>query len=175
MFPWYRVGLFSTLLLFGCSPPRDAFAPQCPSAKLLLPLADITRYAGPAPHDVTDLILQARVVAVSGSCQAGDDPSKVPVVAKVSISLQRGPAMKGREAEVPVFVLIAEGNVVWDKKVFPLHFTFPPNVDRLTVTSPEIDMEFPVSSQKTAAAYNVIAGFQLTPDELAVNRQGGGG
>ena len=163
------------LPLFGCGPPRNAFAPLCPTPRLIPTLADITRYGGPGPaHDVTDLILQARVVAVNGSCRAGDDVSQLPAQVKVSISIQRGPAMHGREADVPVFLAVAEGDTVRDKKVFPLHLTFPPNVDRLTITSPEIDMDLPISSAKSGASYNIIAGFQLTPDELAANRQPGG-
>jgi hypothetical protein len=83
--------------------------------------------------------------------------------------------MQGRDAEVPVFIAVTEGETVRDKKVFPLHLTFPPNVDRLTITSPDIDMDLPVSAEKSGAAYSIIAGFQLTPDELAANRQAGGG
>ena len=55
------------------------------------------------------------------------------------------------------------GTILRDKKVFPLHVTFPPNIDTARAASPEIDMEMPVSPQKTGAAYGVIAGFQLTP------------
>lgn len=164
------------LTLTGCGPERNAFAPVCPTPRLIPALADLTRYAGPGPtHDVTDLIVQARVVAVNGSCEAGDDKSRLPAKVQVSISLQRGPAMQGRETDVPVFLAVAEGDTVRDKKVFPLHLNFPPNVDRLTITSPEIDMDLPVSPDKSAAAYGIIAGFQLSPDELATNRQSGGG
>jgi hypothetical protein len=163
------------LPLFSCGPAPNTFAPLCPTARLIPALADISRYGGPGPaHDVTDLILQARVVAVNGSCQAGDDKARLPAKVKVSISIQRGPAMKGREADVPVFLAVTEGDEVRDKKEFPLHLTFPPNVDRLTITSPDIDMDLPVSASKTGAAYSIIAGFQLTPDELAANRGGGG-
>jgi hypothetical protein len=42
----------------------------------------------------------------------------------------------------------------------------------MTITSPEIDMNLPVSSEKSGAVYGIIAGFQLTPQELAANRQG---
>ncbi|MEA2768193.1 MAG: hypothetical protein QOD93_1155 [Acetobacteraceae bacterium] len=162
--------------LFGCGPERNAFAPLCPVPRLIPSLADVTRYGGPGPaHDVTDLILQARVVAVNGSCEPGDDKSKLPAKVQVSISIQRGPAMKGRDADVPVFLAVTEGDAVRDKKVFALHLTFPPNVDRLTITSPDIDMDLPVTSEKSGAAYSIIAGFQLTPDELAANRQAGGG
>jgi hypothetical protein len=36
-------------------------------------------------------------------------------------------------------------------------------------------MVFPVSPTKSGAAYTVLAGFQLTPDELAYNRRHGVG
>jgi hypothetical protein len=164
------------LPLFACGPGRNTFAPLCPTPRLIPALADVTRYGGPGPnHDVTDLILQARVLSVRGSCEPGDDKTELPAKVQVSISIQRGPAMKGREADVPVFLAVTEGDDVRDKKVFPLHVTFPPNVDRLTLTSPEIDMDLPISSEKSGAAYSIIAGFQLSPAELAANRQAGGG
>lgn len=164
------------LPLLGCVPASNTFAPLCPTPRLIPALADVTRYGGPGPsHDVTDLILQARVVGVNGSCQAGDDQDTLPAKVQVSISIQRGPAMQGREAEVPMFLAVTEGDSVRDKKLFPLHLTFPPNVDRLTITSPSIDLDLPVSAKKSGAAYSIIAGFQLSPAELAANRQAGGG
>ena len=82
--------------------------------------------------------------------------------------------MQGREADVPVFLAVTEGDTIRDKKVFPVHVVFPPNVDRLAMNSGDIDLGLPVSPQKSGNAYAVIAGFQLTPDELATNRKGGG-
>jgi hypothetical protein len=164
------------LPLFGCGPDRNAFAPACPTAKLVPALADVTRYAGPGPaHDLTDMVLQARVQAVNGKCEAGDDKALLPASVQVTLSIQRGPAMRGREADVPVFLAVTEGEAVRDKKVFQVHLNFPPNVDRLTITSPEIDLDLPVSPSKSGASYGVIVGFQLSPDELAANRRAGGG
>jgi hypothetical protein len=164
------------LPLFGCGPGRNDFAPLCPTARLIPALADVTRYAGPGPaHDLTDLILQARVTAVNGKCKAGDDKSILPATVDVTISIQRGPAMQGREADIPVFLAVTEGDSIRDKKVFPVHIVFPPNVDRLAMNSGEIDLSLPVSSDKSGNAYGIIAGFQLTPEELNANRQAGGG
>jgi hypothetical protein len=176
MFPLRSAALLClTTLLFGCGPGRNTFAPPCPTARLIPALADITRFAGPGPtHDVTDLILQARVIAVNGSCEAGDNPAVLPAKVKVSVTVQRGPAMQGREADVPIFLAVTEGETVRDKRVFAVHLAFPPNVDRLTITSPDIDLDLPVSSTTTGASYGVIAGFQLTPEELAANRRSGG-
>jgi hypothetical protein len=163
------------LCLSGCGPGRNEFAPTCPSARLIPEVADVSRYAGKGPtHDLTDLVIQARVMAVKGTCSAGDDKSVLPAKVQVTIAVQRGPAMRGREADVPVFLAVTEGRTVRDKQVFPVHVAFPPNVDRLTMTSPEIDMALPVSPTKTGAAYGIIAGFQLTPDELAANRHASG-
>ncbi len=57
--------------------------------------------------------------------------------------------MSGREADVPVFLAVTEGENVLTKQVYPVHAVFPPNVDRLTMSSPEIDIDFPVSKSKT--------------------------
>jgi hypothetical protein len=32
-------------------------------------------------------------------------------------------------------------------------------------------MEIPITPQKTAAAYGIVAGFQLTPEEIAIWRR----
>jgi hypothetical protein len=174
----FAVGLCVPVLLLplsGCGPDKNTFAPLCPSARLIPSLADLTRYAGPGPtHDVSDLVLQARIVAVNGSCKAGDDASLVPAKLKIGVTIQRGPAMQGRDVDLPVFLAVTEGDAVPDKKVFNLHLTFPPNVEQLTLATPDIDLDFPVSAKKSAAVYSVIAGFQLSPDELAANRQASG-
>jgi hypothetical protein len=174
------VSLFVPVLLLpliGCGGPgRNQFAPICPTARLVPELADLTRYKGLGQsRDLTDLILQARVVSVQGKCQAGEIKSLLPAVVQISISVQRGPAMKGRDADVAVFLAVAEGENVRDKKVYPVHVQFPPNVDRLLISSGDIDLDLPVSKEKSGASYGIIAGFQLSPDELAVNRRAGGG
>ncbi len=165
-----------SLPLFGCGSGHGGFPPACPVARLVPELADLTRYATPGGvHDVTDLVLQARIVNVDGSCEATDQKTRIAATVQISVSVLRGPAMHGREADIPVFLAVTEGDTVRDKRVYPVHVVFPPNVDRLTSTSSPIEMELPVSSSVTGAAYKVISGFQLTPDELAVNRQAHGG
>jgi hypothetical protein len=174
---FFRCVMITALLvpLFGCGPARNEFAPLCPTARLEPELAQLTRYAGAGPaHDLTDLIVQARVTAVNGECAAGDNKAILPAKLQIAISVQRGPAMKGRETDVPVFLAVTEGETVRDKKLFDVHVVFPPNVDRLTMKSAEIDLNLPVSNEKTGAAYVIYTGFQLSPDELAANRRAGG-
>lgn len=159
------------VLLSGCGPARNQFAPTCPSPVLIPTLADLTRYKpGAASHDLTQMVVQARVVSLNGNCQPGDDASVEAAKVRIGLSIQRGPAMAGRDVDLPVFLAITLGNAIRDKQVFPVHVTFPPNVDHLDIVSPDIDLAIPVSGSVTGASYGVVAGFQLTPDELAANR-----
>jgi hypothetical protein len=85
----------------------------------------------------------------------------------VGAELSRGPAMTANQVTVPVYVAVTEGDRILDKHVYTLSAKFPSNVDRVTVSTPEVFMVLPVSQTKSAAAYSILAGFQLTADELA--------
>ncbi len=165
------------LVLAGCGPGKDQFAPACPRPGFLAEAADLDRYrTGTAPgggHDITDLVLHGRIVAVTGSCKPGDKKDQLRVALTTSVELTRGPAMQGAEADVPVFVAVTEGDTILDKHVYPLRVAFPSNVDRMRINSNEIDLILPVGPRKSGAAYTILVGFQLTPDELAANRRRG--
>ncbi|HVY17328.1 MAG TPA: hypothetical protein VHB27_19045 [Rhodopila sp.] len=159
-----------TALLAGCGPARNQFAPPCPAPQLVTPLADLTRYdTSSNRRDITDTIVQARVVSLNGSCQQGDSAATIATTVRIGLSVQRGPAMKGRDVDLPVFLAVTLGGDIRDKHVYPVHVTFPPNVDRVNLTSPPIELTIPVSGNVTGASYSLIAGFQLTPAELATN------
>lgn len=172
---WSLPVLFGVLSLASCGPARNQFAPTCPAPRLVPALADFTHYAGKGPaHDLTDMIVQARIVSIKGNCQNGDDPNTVLATVNIGVSVQRGPAMKGRDADMPIFLAVTQGDDVRDKRIFQVHVAFPPNVDRVTLNSPDITLNLPVNGKITGASYGIIAGFQLTPDELAGNRQAQG-
>jgi hypothetical protein len=74
---------------------------------------------------------------------------------------------------VPVFLAVTDGDTILDKRIYPLHVVFPPNVDRLVLRSEEQSLVLPVSPGRSGAAYTILIGFQLTPDELEQNRRSG--
>jgi hypothetical protein len=160
------------MALSACGPARNQFAPACPVPGLVKPLDDLSRYNG-ASRDMRDLIIHASITNVAGKCQAADEPGKVETTVIVSIDLVRGPAMRGQTYVLPLFVAITDADAIRDKNIIGLTVEFPPNVDTTNVQTQPIRMEIPVTPQKTAAAYGIIAGFQLTPDELAFARRSG--
>ena len=161
-------------VLFGlgaCVADRDQFPPACPRVAFLTPTADLSVYRpGSSGRDLTQLMIAGRMQGINGECHPGGNKSTVRATVSVSAILARGPAMPGNVANVPVFIAVTDGDQILDKRIYTLKAEFPSNVDRVTVSSPEVSLALPVSSTKSAAAYSILAGFQLTPDQLAANR-----
>jgi hypothetical protein len=168
-----RAATFAALLplVSACAPERDQFAPACPRLAFLTPTADLAVYRpGSDGHDLTALMLAGRMQTINGQCRPGKAKNTVEATLTVGAELTRGPAMPSNKVVVPLYVAVTEGERILDKHVYDLTATFPSNVDRISVSTPEVFMVLPVSQTKSAAAYAVLAGFQLTPDELATSR-----
>ena len=172
-----RAAVVLTLLplLAGCGPARNQFAPPCPRPAFLGDAAnlDIYRSSG-APggrHDLTDLVLHGRLVGVRGTCKPGDRKNQLATTTVMTVELTRGPGMQGRDADAAVFLAVTESDTILDKRIYPLHVTFPPNVDRLVLSSGEQSLILPISPTKSGAAYAILVGFQLTPDQQEQNRR----
>ncbi len=154
--------------LGGCG-PNEQFAPACPKLVLLPDAADITRFA-PTGHDITDLVLSGRVTAVPASCK-WDGRTKVAAELSVTADLTRGPAAKTRTASVRYFVTVLQGDRILDQQDEVLSTVFPNNIDRVSVSGEPIELSLPVTPQRSAAAYQIVVGLRLTPEELAYNRR----
>jgi hypothetical protein len=161
------------LLAFGlasCGPSKGQFAPACPVPGLVKPLAELSRYRGTST-DIRELVVRARIVDITGSCEPGDGANSVVTTAKVLVDAMRGPAMQGDAISLPVFVAVTDSGAIYDKTLFWLPVEFPPNVDTAHASGQEVRMEIPITQQKSAAAYGITAGFQLTPEEIAIWRR----
>jgi hypothetical protein len=165
--------MLAAALPAGCGPQTGEFAPACPHAALAPGAADLTRYRpGSTGRGIIDTVLQARIVSVDGVCKDGG-PGKLDVSVRMGVELTKGPAMQGREADVPVFLAAVEGvdQKILDEETYLVHATFPSNVDKITLVTSDVPMVFPVNAQKTGAAYTIYAGFRVTREQLQENQQ----
>ena len=163
-----RAALLATLLpaLVECGPARNEFPPACPGTAILGNAADLNAYRPDSPgRDLTDLVLHARAVGIRGNCTEGDRKNQLTVTVSVLVELTRGPAMRGRETDVPIFVAVVDGDNILDKYIYQMHASFPSNVDRVTLTPGETSMVLPVTGARSGAAYTIVAGFQFTPNQ----------
>jgi len=168
-----RVLVFALVLtaLSGCGPARNEFAPACPSPIFPKDTADIAVYRpNSGGRDLTDLMFAGRMMKISGECKLGSDKGTLRTTVTFVVEVSRGPALPGASVEAPVYLAVVAGDRILDKRIFALRGQFPSNVDRLMLSSGELDMALPVSSARSGAAYYVVAGFQLTPEQLAAAR-----
>lgn len=162
--------LLAVSLLSGCGDTTEAkFAPACPQLALLAEGADLTRFSGPG-RDVTDRVLEARIVGVDAACRPGRNAAVVASL-KVQADVARGPAARGRAAQVPYFVAVMDGERVLERREFVMDVAFPANVDTLRVGGGELELRFPGAGDRGAAQFKIVVSLQLTEEELAHNRR----
>jgi hypothetical protein len=168
------VPALAALALAGCSLSDDPnrFAPACPATAILSDAADITRTDGHG-RDITDTIVDGRITGLKGDCRDSDDRKTLDASVRVGMDVSRGPAAAGRSEQVPYFVAVSRDGRILDKRVMTLDVAFPPNIDRVHIEGEPVSLAFPTPRGVTGTAYRIIVGFQLTPDQLAVNRARG--
>ena len=162
----------AALLLAGlassCGPAPDQFAPECPGLAVLRDGGEITRFANTG-RDATDMVLKAKITAVPAKCQR-DGRTAVLSTLNVQADVARGPAAKADSTPATYFIAVMDGNKVLQQRDFLLTAQFPPNADKTTFKSEDIELTVPVSAEKSAAAYQIYVGFRLSAEELAYNR-----
>lgn len=142
----------------------------CPPARLLSDTAHLTQFAETsAGTDAPAIRYEADLVSVSASCKRVRDLWSISV--RVQASAGRvGPA-PDEAVVLPLFVALTEyDRRVLDKKVVGL----PVPLDRASRASVQIAVEglsTPRYVLRAGPGYEILIGFQLTPEQLAWNRR----
>ncbi len=162
--------LLAPLGLAACGGGGSAarFPPPCPHPAILPESGDLHLFRG-AGRDITDQMLSARIEGIDGACSPGGRAA-TNVQLIIDFSADRGPAAPSRVADIPWFIGVAQGDRILDRQAYVLHAVFPPNADHVTLQSNPIHLKLPTSDKVSAAAYTVWVAFQLTPDEISINR-----
>lgn len=149
----------------GSSEKREA---ACPQGIIPADAATITRFRDGPGRDLTDVVAEGEIVNILVQCKY--DRRGVIVDLQVAVAANRGPADRSRAAEFDYFVALLdpEQNVLV-KEPFRVRFEFRDNRTRLG-TIEEIEPRLPLPDVMKGPEYQILVGFQLTPDELAWNR-----
>ncbi|WP_421995107.1 hypothetical protein [Roseococcus sp.] len=167
--------VLSAMVVSGCQPTRiDDLLVSCPALTLPSDLADLTRYRAGSPPDLSTVVLDARVTAVDANCRRGRRDRSLDATISMRFQMDRGPAAPSRAVQIPWFlaVLDANDNVI-SRQSFVLPAQFGANTTRAAVSSQPVEISFPVGQHLRAQDYRIMVGFQLTEDELALNRRRG--
>ena len=143
----------------------------CPRVASPSDTADLVRFRTPESRDLTDLVVSARITSLNGTCALVNRNAAVQVTVTMGVEAMRGPAAPGRTIQLPYFVAVTgPDEEVLDKAVYTLAVEFPANMQRARMQGEEIRLTIPVTAERPASANRVYVGFQLTEQELALNR-----
>src|SRR3954452_9235514 len=174
-------GLLGVLpLMAGCSgkngkgPGPEAQAAEetpaltCPKVTIPDETREVTRFRSSGAHDMTDVVSRAAVLKYDGGCEYGD--KGVTVNLNLLLGAERGPAARDAQGAYQYFVAITDpaGQII-GKQQFDTTIAFSPNVGKGT-SAEELVQRIPLAQGASAAGYAILVGFQLTPEQLAFNR-----
>lgn len=141
--------------------------PACPRASIISDGATVTKFREGTGRDLTDVVAQGEIVDVAVECDY--DRRGVDVALQVAIAAQRGPADRTRVADFDYFVAVADPQRnILAKEVFRVRFQF--QTQGRTGTIEDIEPRIPLKNRADGVEYQIIVGFQLTPEEIDWNR-----
>ena len=144
----------------------------CPFVKVLY---DAARYVEMKDNKeaTADVGYTGEIQGLSSACQyKADDPIKVEM--QLLFALGKGPQATGPSKTYRYWVAVTDrNNEVIAKEYFNLPVTFAPGQDRTLITDKVYGITIPrVRASVSGANFEVLVGFDVTPEMVAFNREG---
>ncbi|MEK7801338.1 MAG: hypothetical protein AAB276_02685 [Pseudomonadota bacterium] len=148
--------------------------PNCPEVKILGDLASITQFSNPKMMSPDTQIATAKLSSVSAICKTSDNSVTLEISLNFAGTL--GPmGLKDLDGQAnytyPYFLsVITPSGQILSKDVFALSMSY----DKGTLTINKQDrlrQTIPLMAGQTPNKFQIVAGFQLSADELDYNRK----
>lgn len=152
--------------------PQLRNAGPCPFVKTLY---DAARYVEFKDNREASAAVgfSGEIQGISAGCQY-KDTNPIDVTMEVLFELGRGPQAEGRQKTFKYWVAVTDRNrAILAKEEFTLPVTFPEGQDRVYVTEKIGSISIPRASVATSGSnFEVLVGFDVTPQMAAFNRDG---
>ncbi|CAK0764808.1 Lipoprotein [uncultured Gammaproteobacteria bacterium] len=160
--------LVAGLALTGCT-AQKAVPLACPKVALVSDVATATLFRPGGGNELTDVVARGQINNdFPGECEYNKDG--VTVTFTMILGAERGPAMKGNQVDLRYFVALSDPEQgIISKREFDTSVEFKPNLPRAG-NSEELQQKIPLPLDQDARHYEILVGFQLTPEQLAFNR-----
>ena len=152
--------------------PGKKNAGPCPFVKVLYDAARYQEFKdGRVASDAVGYTGEIQDLA-SGCEYTGANP--IHVVVEVLFALGRGPAAQGSSKDYTYWVAVTDrNNAVLDKEYFTVRANFPAGQDRVMVTDKIGGIMIPRANAGVSGGnFEVLVGFDVTPEMADFNRQG---
>ncbi len=143
----------------------------CPSVSILGETSEVTLFAEGRGQDLTDVVYRASIERVASNCDYTRSGDTVTSTVAARLVATRGPAAQVSQETLVYFVAVVDKDQkVLARELFDSTFTFQAN-QRQAAAIEEIEQIIPIRGDLRGLDYEVLVGFQLTPEQLEFNRQ----
>jgi len=158
-----------TLIAAGCSSKKPE--PACPRGVIPADASTVTRFRDGPGRDLTDVLVTANILNILVD-QCKYDKNSVEVTNfQIAITADRGPADRSKAADFEYWIAIVDPDKkILTRKTFNLHFDFS-ELNHVGTVVADLEPRIPLPDIMKAPDYQIVVGFQLTPEELAWNRK----
>jgi hypothetical protein len=164
-------------LVAGCSGDDAKDLAPCPSAQVMGEPSELTRFREGPGRDPTDILFEAAFTRVVGECSYDDDGGEIDIELNVVIDILRGQANRDGDVSFRYFVAVTERGedigpqpAVHGRKAFAVQASFAET--RRNIRSADLlEITIPRPDARSVRGYVLYLGFELTPEELAYNKQ----
>ncbi len=151
---------------------RNRNAGPCPNAFALYDAIRVVDFTG---NDETydSIGFTAEIQQVRSLCQyRGDDPIKADL--EIDMGFGRGPAAEGRKHTYRYWVAVTRTDqAVIEKLTFPIEVEFDRDEERVFRRERIEEITIPRANDSVSGSnFEIIVGFEVTPEQLNFNRQG---
>lgn len=143
--------------------------PPCPPAAVPTLLDTATAFTPGGGQDLTEVQSVTSITALFGECVYRSDGLEIDL--SIRMIAERGPADRDRTVKTQYFVAVEDGSGnITAKQIYDLELAFEGNSRRVGRIE-ELTVTVPVPASGSYTGTRVLAGLQLTADQLEYNRR----
>lgn len=164
-----------TVTLSDLNPFGDSSGPQpCPPSAALADAVSITEFGRGSSRDDSNVIHSARIEGTVFDCQVVG--SQVQGRLGVVGTLMLGRKGKAGPVSLPIFIALTRaGTDVVSKRFDTIEFEVERGATTAQFEKAIPDFTFNLASGESTLSYEILTGFNLTPDQIEYNRKRFGG
>lgn len=161
--------LMPAAVLAGCSMFSKPDPRPCPRVSVLNEAQRVTEYRPGPGRDLIDVAYVGQIDTLKSQCRYQD--AQLTVGTEVTVLAERGPAADGPTTTLPVFIAVTRAGQedILAKEVFDTAIEFPSGLRQGQAVG-EYEQSLHLKEGETGADYEIIVGFQLTEEQLEMNR-----
>jgi hypothetical protein len=169
--PPRKRGFFSGVAKALGSDSSVANVGPCPAVRVLYDAQRFVELDGPERFE--NVGYTGEILNVNSDCRyVGDDP--ITINMQLDMAFGKGPKAKGAYRDTNYWVTVTRKDIaVISRQVYTQRVAIPAGTDRIALKSLPISIEIPRATKDIAGAnFEVLVGFELTPEQLDFNRNG---